>query len=321
MTKFARSLIMETEKLVTLSTVTSNENVYIIKDVSGITIGRIFIIELSRENKYCSFRVKFYKNDKEGYKLLKEALRIILRTLIKNMNIYKVNTFIDDEVNTKTFTELGYELEGLITNSILIKNKFKNELIFGIDRDTFENTIVNKPILLKGNGIQLKLLTPENAEELLEYYIRNKEHLRSFEPARDESFYSLEVQKRDLIENYKGFLNGVSINLGIFKNNNLIGKIRVSNIVMGVFRNAFVGYSMDKNEQGRGYMKEALKLVLDYAFEYMELHRIEATTLLDNIKSQAVLLACGFKEIGISKKYLFINGEWRDHKIFYKINK
>lgn len=311
---------MEIRQLVTLSAVKENENVYIIKDISGITIGRIFIIELSRENRYCSFRVKFYKNTDDDYKLLKEAIKIILRTLIKKMNIYKVSTLIDEEINTRALTELGYELEGILPNSIIIKNKFRNEFLFGIDRDTFDNTIVNKPILLKGNNIELKLLTPENTEELLEYYKRNKEHLKAFEPARDESFYTLEVQKRDLAENYKGFLNGTSINLGIFKNNKLIGKVRVSNIVLGVFRNAFVGYSIDKDEQGRGYMKEALKLVLDYCFNYMELHRIEATTLIDNIKSQRVLLGSGFKEIGISEKYLFINGEWRDHKIFYIIN-
>lgn len=311
---------MEKKQEVTLSGVRGNENEYIIKDTNGITIGRIFIIELSRENRYCSFRVKFYKNDREDYKLLTEAVKIILRTLIRNMNIYKVSTIIDAEINTRALTDLGYELEGLVPNSIIINNSFKNELVFGIDRDTFENSIVSKPVLLKGQNIELKLLTPENTKELLEYYIRNKEHLRAFEPTRDESFYTVEVQKKDLIENYKGFLNGISINLGIFKNNKLIGKIRVSNIVMGVFRNAFVGYSIDKNEQGNGYMKEALKLICDYAFEYLELHRIEATTLVDNIKSQAVLLSCGFKEIGISEKYLYINGEWRDHKIFCKIN-
>jgi ribosomal-protein-alanine N-acetyltransferase len=311
---------METKQLVTLSAANGNENVYIIKDVNGITMGRIFIIELSRENRYCSFRIKFYRNTKNDYILLREEIKIILKTLIKKMNIYKVSTFVDEEINTKALTELGYELEGIISNSIIINNKFISELMFAIDRDTFENTIVSKPILLKGNNIELKVLTPENAEELLEYYLRNKEHLSPFEPARDESFYTEEVQRKDLIENYKSYLNGESINFGIFKSNRLIGKIRVSNIVLGVFKNAFVGYSMDKDEQGKGYMKEALKLVLDYAFNYMEIHRIEATTLVDNIKSQAVLFGCGFKEIGISEKYLFINGEWKDHKIFYKIN-
>jgi [ribosomal protein S5]-alanine N-acetyltransferase len=311
---------MEKRQEVTLSAIKGNENEYIIKDVNGITIGRIFIIELSRENRYCSFRVKFYKKDGEDYKLLKDAIKIILRTLIINMNIYKVSTFIDDEINTRALTELGYELEGLVPNSLIVNNNFRNELVFGIDRDSFENTIVSKPVVLKGRNIELKLLTPENTKELLEYYIKNKQHLKAFEPARDKSFYTLEVQKRDLMENYKGFLNGTSVNLGIFKNNHLIGKIRVSNIVLGVFRNAFVGYSIDKDEQGNGYMKEALMLVLDYVFEYLELHRVEATTLVDNIKSQAVLLGCGFKEIGISEKYLFINGEWADHKVFYKIN-
>lgn len=311
---------METKQLVTLSAANGNENVYIIKDTNGITIGRIFIIELSRENKYCSFRIKFYRNTRNEYIILREAIKIILRTLIKKMDIYKVSTIIDEEINTKALTDLGYELEGIIPNSIIIKNKFISELMFGIDRETFENTIVSKPILLNGNSIELKVLTPENAEELLEYYVKNREHLSPFEPSRDESFYTIETQRKDLIENYKSYLNGESINFGIFKKNRLVGKIRVSNIVLGVFRNAFVGYSIDKNEQGKGYMKEALMLVLDYVFNYMEIHRVEATTLVDNIKSQAVLLGCGFKEIGVSEKYLFINGEWRDHKIFYKIN-
>lgn len=303
---------------VSLAAVRGSENEYIIRDVNGITIGRIFIVELSRENRYCSFRIKFYKNEGENYRLLQDGIKIILRTLFKNMNIYKASTLVDEDINTRALTELGYELEGVVQNSNRINNEVRSELLFGIDRDTFENNILSKPVSIKGRNIELRLLTPENTKDLLDYYISNREHLRAYEPARDESFYTYEVQKRDLIESYKSFLNGTSLNFGVFKDNRLIGKIRISNIVLGVFRNAFVGYSMDKNEQGRGYMKEALGLVLDYAFEYLELHRIEATTLIDNIKSQSVLLGCGFKEIGTSEKYLFINGEWRDHKIFCK---
>jgi len=88
---------------------------------------------------------------------------------------------------------------------------------------------------------------------------------------------------------------------------------------MGVFKNAFIGYSMDEKEQNKGYMKEAVKLAVTYAFEELELHRIEATTLVDNEKSQRVLKNCGFRELGISEKYLYINGEWRDHMVFYKV--
>lgn len=312
-------MAMERIQQINLASAKGSENEYIIRDSIGITIGRFYIIELSRDNRYCSFRVKFYRKDYEDYKLLKEAVKHLVSTLFKNMNIYKATALVDEEINTRAFTELGFELEGFISNSIVSGNTFRHELMFGIDRDSFQNSEKYKNLVLEGNNIELRLLNPENAQELLDYYIRNKEHLRPFEPVRDDSFFTLEVQRRDLLENYKQYLNGRGVNLGIFKGNQFIGKIRVSNIVMGVFRNAFVGYSVDRAMQGKGYMKEALKLTLKYAFEDLDLHRVEATTLVDNVRSQAVLLDCGFKEIGISKKYLFINGEWRDHKVFYRV--
>ncbi len=94
---------------------------------------------------------------------------------------------------------------------------------------------------------------------MLDFHLRNREFLKSFEPSREESFYTLDSQKRTLTESYKQFLNGNGINFGIYKKDKLIGKIRISNIVMGVFKNAFIGYSMDEKEQGKGYMKEAVR--------------------------------------------------------------
>ena len=99
----------------------------------------------------------------------------------------------------------------------------------------------------------------------------------------------------------------------------LIGKVKISNIVYGVFKSGIVGYSMDKDYQGKGYMKEALKLVLKYAKDELELHRLEASVLVDNERSKNVLIGCGFKEVGLNEKYLFINGAWRDHLTFYRI--
>lgn len=311
---------MDRVQNVSLSSVKGNDNEYIIRDSIGITMGRIFMIEFSKENRFCSFRVKFYRSKKEDYKLLKEAVRLLLLSLFKNMNIYKVNALIDEDIDVKAFTQLGFLLEGVIFNSLIAGNTHKHELMFGVDKDTFQNVDREKELALRGKNIELKLLTPEYAENLYKYYMRNKEHLKPFEPARDDSFYTLELQRKDILESYKQFLNGTCVNLGIFKDDSFIGKLKISNIVMGVFKNCFVGYSIDKDEQGKGYMKEALNLVVKYCFEDLKLHRIEATTLVDNVRSQGVLNSCGFKEIGISKKYLFINNEWRDHKTFYKVN-
>jgi [ribosomal protein S5]-alanine N-acetyltransferase len=292
---------------------------YIIREGSGITIGRVFIIELSKENRYCLMRLKFYKTGEECSEYLRGALNMFLLSLFKNMNIYKVDVLVDEEICIEPFTQLGFELEGIIINCTLTGNVFRDELMFGVDIDTFNNINRRRSLLLKGKNIELKVLNPENTKEVLDFYIKNKEYLKPFEPLRESSFYTLEAQRASIIEGYKQYLNGTSVNMGIFRDNKFIGKIRISNVVIGSFKSATIGYSIDEGEQGKGYMKEACNLAVGYAFEEMGLHRIEGSTLVDNIKSQRVLRSCGFKELGLNEKYLYINGQWRDHITFYKV--
>jgi ribosomal-protein-alanine N-acetyltransferase len=310
---------MNKGKYVNLEAVKGNEREYVIKDKDYIILGRIFIVELNKQNKFCLFRLKFHKHSNESYDYLKDTLNLILNILFKNMGINKVNVIAHETINTNAFTDSGFELEGIITSSVVNKSEYQSELMFGINAFIFNRNLIERDITIKGKNIKIHALIPGDAEEVLDFHLRNREFLRCFEPSRDESFYTLDSQKHNLTENYKQFLNGNGVNFGIYKSNKLIGKIRISNIVMGVFKNAFIGYSMDENEQSKGYMKEAVNLVVEYAFEELEVHRIEATTLIDNKKSQRVLSHCGFKELGISEKYLYINGEWRDHVIFYKV--
>lgn len=306
---------------VLLEVVRGKDREYIVKDNIGITIGRIFIIELDKENRYCCFKLNFYRYGEESYSILKNTLSLMMSSLFINMNIYKINVIVSEELDLKPFIDLGFQLEGLLDKSLGKKGDRLSKFIFGIDYDSYESNIKRIPLKLKGTKIELRVLNPENTEELLDYYLRNKNYLTPFEPTRDESFYTLKYQKKSLIESYKNYLNGVEIDFGIYKDEKFIGIIKLSNIIYGVFKSAFVGYSIDENNQGKGYMKEALSLVLDYSFKQMGLHRIEASTLVDNERSQGVLKACGFKELGLNKKYLFINGKWRDHISFYKVEK
>lgn len=303
---------------VTIGLVKERENEYIIRDSMGITIGRIFIVELSKENEYCNARIKFYKPRESSYELLKELLSLFLVFIFKNMNMYKVNIIADEEINIMAFIDLGFALEGIISNSIMFKDTLRDELLFGINRDSFENEYCYRELDIRGKNIDISVLTPNDAEDILNYYLKNKEYLKPFEPDRDDNFYTIDVQRRNLIETYKQFLKGDSVNFGIYRAGKLIGKIQISNIVMGVFKSAFVGYSIDEDEQSKGYMKEALQLICKYAFKEIGLHRLEASTLVDNLRSQNVLKSCGFKKLGVNEKYLFINGVWRDHITFYK---
>lgn len=308
---------MNENKEINIELVKGSLNDYKIKDRTNIFIGRFTIVELDKDNKRCNIKLKFFKENKQV--LLRETILCILRTIFKDGTIYKANILVDENIDYKVFLDLGFTLEGIFTENIFTNGVFLDELSFGINRSEFNSKQRNYIVNLKGKRITLRSFTPDCAEELLDYYIRNKEHLSYYEPTRENSFYTIETQRDILLESYKNLMNGTGIDLGIYKDNKLIGKIKISNIVYGVFKSGIVGYSLDKDFQGEGYMTEALTLVLKYAETELELHRIEASVLIDNDRSRSVLMKCGFKEIGLNEKYLFINGYWRDHITFYRI--
>ncbi|HEY5560898.1 MAG TPA: GNAT family protein [Clostridiaceae bacterium] len=310
---------MKDELSVQIEKVKGSKEEYILKDGNFITIGRIFIQEVSTKNSSCSIKLNFYKTSDDSYDLLKQALRLILKKVFDNMGLNKVNIFTEEDINANSFFDLGFILEGILWENIIDAGEYKAELVFGILNSYFKSMERDRSFKLQSKNIYIKIFTPGDTKELLDYYIRNSGHLKKFEPTRDERFYTLQVQRRGILESYKQFLSGGTFNMGIYKDEKLIGKIQLSGIVMGVFKNAFIGYSMDQREQGKGYMKEALNVISEYAFTELGLHRLEASTLLDNLKSQRVLKSCGFTEFGISEKYLFIDGQWRDHKIFYRL--
>lgn len=164
----------------------------------------------------------------------------------------------------------------------------------------------------------LKTLSLGEADQALKYYIDNKEFLAPFEPVRDPIFYTLTEQEKCLREDMINAKMGQSIRFWIYlKNektiNRPIGSLAFSNIVAGVFLNAFVGYKLDGQYLNKGYMTEALKKGVTIMFTEFGLHRLEANIMPRNIASLSVAKKVGFYEEGLAKKYLRINGVWEDH--------
>ncbi|CAL9596596.1 hypothetical protein SUDANB60_05322 [Streptomyces sp. enrichment culture] len=94
----------------------------------------------------------------------------------------------------------------------------------------------------------------------------------------------------------------------------LAGFVNINNIVEGGFLCGALGYGAFAHAAGRGLMREALDLVVRYAFGPMRLHRLEINVQPGNTASIALAGACGFRKEGFSPKMLHIDGAWRDHE-------
>ncbi|MCB5410133.1 GNAT family N-acetyltransferase [Pseudogemmobacter faecipullorum] len=96
----------------------------------------------------------------------------------------------------------------------------------------------------------------------------------------------------------------------------LIGAITLDNIRRGPAQAGTVGYWIGAPYARQGYMREALQALVNYAFQRMDLSRIEAACLPENSASRGVLEKSGFKYEGVAQAYLQINGRWRNHVLY-----
>jgi len=102
--------------------------------------------------------------------------------------------------------------------------------------------------------------------------------------------------------------------LAVAEESLLVGVVNVSQMVRGLFRSAYLGYYAFAPHQGRGYMTEALGLVVSRAFREHGMHRLEANIQPGNVASIALVRRLGFRREGYSERYLKIGGRWRDHE-------
>ena len=154
------------------------------------------------------------------------------------------------------------------------------------------------------------------ASDIVDFYGRNKEFFREFDPQRPDVFYNVnthrDIIKRELEEvKYKRMLK-----FWIYKiedKKRIIGMINFANITMGSFLSCTVGYKLDEFEQHKGYMTEALKAAIIIVFKELKLHRVEANIMPHNKPSLELAKRLGFENEGLAKNYLKINGKWEDH--------
>ncbi|MGH3883535.1 MAG: GNAT family N-acetyltransferase [Pseudonocardiaceae bacterium] len=108
---------------------------------------------------------------------------------------------------------------------------------------------------------------------------------------------------------------GQALPFAITLDGQLVGQLTLGNVVRGSLRSAWVGYWVESDAAGGGIATGAVALAVDHAFGPVGLHRVEATVRPENIASLRVLAKLGFRDEGLLRRYLEVDGDWRDHQL------
>lgn len=164
--------------------------------------------------------------------------------------------------------------------------------------------------------VWLRPLLFEDFPEWSRLRLRDQHHLQPVEPtlpctweaAHDDAgwkryFYSLQEAARE----------GKAVPFAIIANDQFVGQITIDEITGMPWRDASIGYWLERNVWGRGIASAACALAIDHAFARVGLHRLTATFMPDNPASGKVLVRNGFQEEGLLRGNMHINGRFEDH--------
>lgn len=177
--------------------------------------------------------------------------------------------------------------------------------------------------LITCDRVLVRMATNEDIPSILDYFIENEIYLTPYYPSWQDDFFTQEYWQFQIEVNNQEFINDRSLRLFIFPKTNpnqIIGTVNFSSFFRGAAQYCTLGYSLAENEQGKGYMTEALQSAVLYMFRELKMHRIMANYMPHNRRSGNVLKKLGFVVEGYARDYLMINDKWEDHILTSLIN-
>lgn len=168
------------------------------------------------------------------------------------------------------------------------------------------------------------MLAVDDAPRMRAFYEGNRAHLERWMPAAPEGFYTDAYWQVRLEKSFDELAADRSVRLVLCDRADpggpLVGTVSVSEIVRGSLQQAYLGYNVAAEREGRGLMREGLERVVQWAFDGLGLHRIAANYQPTNERSGQLLRRLGFVVEGYARDYLLIDGQWRDHVLTAKTN-
>lgn len=176
---------------------------------------------------------------------------------------------------------------------------------------------------IKTERLILRLPELTDVHEIIKYFVENKAHFAPFEPKKPDSFYTQEFWQEQVTRHIDGFLQDREVRLYLFDQKNdqdVVGSLAFSQIARGPFQACYLGYGISYRHQGTNLMYEGVSAAIAYAFKDLNIHRLMANHLPENVRSARLLKRLGFEKECVAKDYLKIDGQWRDHVLNSLIN-
>jgi ribosomal-protein-alanine N-acetyltransferase len=175
---------------------------------------------------------------------------------------------------------------------------------------------------LETDNLILYVPSIDDATNMSYFMEKNRDHFKHCSPNYDDVIKKSFWEKRYefSINNYE---NKTALSLLVkskYTDEPIIGDINFDGMMRGVFQACYLGFRLDKQHEGKGVMFEALTKAIHVIFQEWNLHRIMANFRPDNSRSGNLLKRLNFQREGYAEKYLFIEGQWRDHIMATLIN-
>ena len=174
---------------------------------------------------------------------------------------------------------------------------------------------MNEKLTLSHQDVSVRIARVRDARKLQALVLGNRQWLKPWEatnPYGPNSF-DLRAQVKALRQQMR---EGQGLPFVIEHSGNIVGQLNVSNILYGSVSSAILGDWIIPEVAGRGVTPKAVALVTDYLFTTHGLHRVEIDVRPENKSSLRVVEKLGFRYEGLKKRFIHINGDWRDHYVF-----
>ena len=172
------------------------------------------------------------------------------------------------------------------------------------------------PLRVPAGVVRLRPVRLRDAAVWSRIRLADQQHLEPWEPVT-----GVDWQVRHAVSSWPAICSGLRAEARsgrmlpyvIELDGQFAGQLTIGNVTHGALRSAWIGYWVASELTRGGIATAALALGLDHCFAGVRLHRVEATVRPENAPSRAVLARVGFREEGLLRRYLDVDGAWRDH--------